>query len=414
MKRKVWIVSFYTTSPQYDTHLRHQRFSEYLAEKDYEVTILSGSMMHGTSVELIQDGSSYKECSYEGKKYIHFKTIHYTSNGLIRMFAIFQFAWKVYRYRNRFEKPDIILHNLHVPFDLLIGRVARKLKAVYLAEVWDLWPESFVSFGLVGPRNLLLKWAYRQEKRAYQRASEIIFTMEGGADYIREKGWERLKKNPIDLSKVHYINNGVDLRKFESDKLQYASQDPDLLDDSVKRIVYMGSIRLANGLKQVLDAAIHLKSRPEVKILIYGNGSEREALEEYVRTKEISNVIFKEKWVPLEQVPFILSCAYLNLLIYKPNDIERFGSSSGKMFQYMASGKPICSNSEAGYSPIAAYHLGIARNFKSDREFAEALLSLIDMNRADYHNMCDRAVKVAESFDYRVLADRLIQVLDKV
>lgn len=414
MKRKVWIVSFYTTSPQHDTHLRHQRFAQYLTLKGYDVTILCGSIMHGTEVELIQDGSPYKECTYDGKKYIHFRTVHYTSNGLKRMFAIFQFAWSVLRYCRRFDKPDVVLHNLHVPFDLLIGRVARKLKAAYIVEVWDLWPESFVSFGLVKPGNWLLKAAYRLERRAYQRASEVVFTMEGGADYIREKGWDALKRKPIDLKKVHYINNGVDLRKFEADKQAFVSNDPDLLDPTVKRIVYLGSIRLANGLKQLMDAAACLKSRSDVKFLIYGNGTEREALEEYVRTRDITNVVFKEKWVPLEQVPFILSCAYVNLLIYKPNDIERFGSSSGKLFQYLASGKPICSNSVSGYSPIASENLGIAGKFESDQAFAEALTTLIDLEEPQYRVLCERARKVAESYDYEVLTTRLERVLEKV
>ena len=68
------------------------------------------------------------------------------------------------------------------------------------------------------------------------------------------------------------------------------------LESNDKKVVYVGSIRLANNLGQLMDAAKVLKKngRSDIKFLIYGDGTEKEELER-VATKENLNVIFKGK-----------------------------------------------------------------------------------------------------------------------
>ena len=46
------------------------------------------------------------------------------------------------------------------------------------------------------------------EKCLYQKADEIVFSMEGGKDYIIEKGWDLESGGKIDLKKVR-ISSGV-------------------------------------------------------------------------------------------------------------------------------------------------------------------------------------------------------------
>lgn len=410
MKRKIWIVSFYTTAPKYDSHLRHQRFLQHLTKKGYDVTIVNGSFMHAKNIDFMDGKGRYQEQTYDGMKYIHIKTVKYERNGLKRMFAIFQFAFRLLQLCRRFERPDVILHNAHVPFDLLVYRVARKLNAKYICEVWDLWPESFVSFGLVGKNNWLLKGAYALEKRLYRKADKVVFTMEGGKDYLLEKKWEAA----IDLNKVTYINNGIDLAGFDFDRDHYQLDDPDLRNPDLIRIVYLGAIRMANGLKELIDAADLLKNQEQLRFLIYGDGTERAELEAYCAANKIDNVLFKEKWISLEQVPYVLSCSYVNILNYKQNDMQRFGSSSGKLFQYLASGKPVCSNQVINYDLIAQHGLGISANFRTAEAYAEAILSLVRMDKENYVELGLRARKVASTFDYEVLTDRLVSVLESV
>ena len=98
---------------------------------------------------------------------------------------------------------------------------------------------------------MLLKLAYWAEYWLYLKADLLIFSMEGGTDYIIEKGWSIAQGGKIKLDKVHYINNGVDLQDFDYNLLHFKLEDDDLEDPHIFRVVYVGSIRLANNLKQL-------------------------------------------------------------------------------------------------------------------------------------------------------------------
>lgn len=294
---------------------------------------------------------------------------------------------------------------------VLVYNIAKKFKAKYIIDVVDLWPESFVAYGLISKKNPLIKIAYKAEKWLYQKADEIVFSMEGGKDYIVEKGWDLESGGKIDLKKVHYINNGVDLKDFDSNKSLFKISDEDLENNNIFNIIYLGSIRLANNLKQLIDAAEVLKNEGKIQFLIYGDGEDRDFLENYCKIKRLINVKFKQKWVELKYVPYILSRSYLNILNYKPNPISRFGGSQSKSFQYMASGKPICANIKFGYCPITKNNLGLAKNFNNPKEYAKAIISFVKMDTNEYDSICFNARKIAENYDYKMLTLKFEKLL---
>ena len=174
----------------------------------------------------------------------------------------------------------------------------------------DLWPESIVAYGIAGPHNPAVLALRRLEKWIYKKADALVFTMEGAYDYIVEQGWDK----EISRSKVHYINNGVDLEQFDYNKEHFPVDDPDLDDPDTFKVVYTGSIRKVNNLGLLLDAAKCVND-PCVKILIWGDGDEREALEQRVRDENISNVVFKgsveKKYIPSSAVQMQISCMAL-------------------------------------------------------------------------------------------------------
>ena len=107
---------------------------------------------------------------------------------------------------------------------------------------------------------------------------------------------------PTELKKVFYINNGVDLADFNHFKEQFKLQDASLEDESVKKVIYLGSIRLANNLKKLIDAAALLKEHKDVVFFLYGDGDDRKELEKYCKEQHIDNVVFKEKWIDPQYV----------------------------------------------------------------------------------------------------------------
>ena len=409
--KKIWIVNYYSTPPVYVSNPRHLEFAHNLRKAGYDVTIITTGYLRDKDKDLVPDKKKYVKVTYGEQKYIHIKVKHYVGNGIDRMISIFQFAWRLFRYRKHFEKPDIILHNIHVPFDYPVFWCAKKLKAKYIVEAWDLWPDSFVRFGLISKNNPIVKVAYAIERRLYEKADKIIFSFEGGIDYLKESKWTKELGGKIDTNKIFYINNGVNLEKFHADIKQYQLHDKDLEDTTHFKVIYLGSVRLLNNIKQLIDAANILKTNAKIKFLIYGDGSDRAYLEQYCKENKIDNVIFKEKWIPLRNVPYVLSRSSLNILNYQ-KDFGIYGVSSGKLFQYLASGKPLCANIKINYCLIEKHHLGIAKNLETPQEYADAILSIASLDKTSYNAICNRVKEVSKEFDFKVLSDKLVKVVE--
>lgn len=411
MAKKIWLVNMSAMPPHLEPRLQTIKLAQYLGEKGYDVKIFASSVMHNMDMNIIEDGSPYVEKSYGNVHFVHINTLQYGKSKIKRIISALQFRHRVAKYANNFSKPDVIIH---VPGFLLgykIANLAKKLGAKYITQVLDLYPESIVELGVMGKNNPIVKVLRWYEKQMYLKADERVFSMEGGKDYIIDQGWDKENGGPIDLNTVHYINNGVDLKDFEYNKEHYIIDDADLKDKSVKKVMYLGSIRLANNLMQLVKAAEVLKDREDIKFLIYGNGDDRPVLEDYCKEHRLNNVLFKDKWIEPKYVPYVVSQADVNVLNYMPGGFGHYGGSQSKSFQYMASGKPICCNIRMAYCPITKFNIGVAKEYQSAEEYAAAILSLVDMPKAEYDAMCLRAKEAAKQYDYEYLTSKVIEII---
>ena len=240
----------------------------------------------------------------------------------------------------------------------------------------------------------------------------IIFTMEGGQDYIFEKGWDKEHGGPVDLAKLHHINNGVDLETFEKNLEAPTYHDIDLEDSSVFKVIYTGSVRRANNLDLALDTAKLLKNA-DVRFLIWGDGTEKERLIKRCEEEGITNVRFKGS-VEKKFIPSILEKSDLNFFVLEELNLFRFGLSFNKSFDYLASGKPLLIVGKAGYSMIEKYQCGVHVQSTEPAAFAGAVLRISKLNREENYKMCDNARKAASDYDFKVLAVKLISVIEGV
>ena len=407
MGKIVWIINPQTGSPETVANPRYLELAKHFMEAGYDVITFNSSQREGVSIS----NGKYLEKQYGDFHFVH--VLAPASNGKVirRMLSLFRFARNVRFVSKRFPKPDIILQNIHPPFDYPIVGLAKKLKARYIVEAWDLWPEDFVSFGLVKPNNPALKIAYAIEKRYYYAADEIVFTFLGAFDYLKRQGWMKDQGGRIDPVRLHYINNGINLERFDHDREAHPRFDSDLNDPSIKKIVYLGSISKANNVKTLLDAAAILKNNSEYRFFIYGDGSCRDDLIHYVQENHIDNVVFKEKEISYSECAWVVSRATINVMNYEKG-FGRWGVSSGKMFQYLAAGKPIVCNIDIRYdNVIENNNLGFAQEIDSPERFAEIIRWLAEQSSEEYSAMCTRVRETAKHFDYKVLAAEEIKLL---
>ncbi len=412
MRKRIWIVNYYTGTPENASNPRYLQFSHFFQQAGYDVITFNASYRPGAPTELMEGDGKFEEHRYGEHRFIHVKVSHYVGNGIKRMWSIFKFAWDIFKNAKRFEKPDVILHNVHTPFDYPIVWAAKKIKAKYIAEAWDIWPDVFAQLGLVSRNNPILKIAYKIEKSLYYHADQLVFTLPGHKQYIENKGWTTDRGGKIDLSRVHYINNGVDIEQFNKDKDSYPRQDKDLKLDGIFKIMYMGSVNYANHVQTLIDAAALLQEDKRYQFFIYGDGAHRDVLEKYVQEKAIKNVHFKEKRIPLCEVAWVVSQATVNIMTYEKG-FGYMGVSSGKMFQYLAAGKPIVCNTNIAYdNVIEDNNIGVARDIDKANVLAAEIRKIAELPKEDYISMCNRVREVAERFDYKKLAADEIKVVE--
>ena len=214
------------------------------------------------------------------------------------------------------------------------------------------------------------------------------------------------------MSRVHYINNGIDLEQFDKDKVAYPRADEDINNEDTIKIVYLGSVNLANHVKTLIDAAALLQDNPKYQFFIYGNGTDRDNLEKYVADNNIVNVHFKERRIPLSECAWVVSQATVNVMNYEKG-FGRMGVSSGKMFQYLAAGKPIVCNIDIAYDDIITdTNLGIARDIDTPEAFSRAILEVSEQPKEAYNAMCERVREVAKRFDFKELCAKELKVIE--
>lgn len=406
----IWLINHYAVPPQYYPLARQTYFAKYLMEMGHTVTIFAASTVHNSNQNLITDGAAYREETVNGVHYVYIRCRNYTGNGLSRIYNMVEFAWKLPGVCKRFPRPDAIVATSMPPVSCAAGiRIARKYGCRGVAEIADLWPESIVAYGIAGKNNPLVVLLRRLEKWIYKKADAIVFTMEGGYDYIIEQGWEK----EIPRSKVFHINNGVDLALFHENMERNPLQDDDLTDPDTFKVVYTGSIRKANGLELLVDCAERLKDQPKIRFLVYGAGDDVERLRAACRDRNINNLVFKGP-VDKTYVPYILSKSDLNVLNYNPDStvIYRFGSSQNKLFEYLASGKPILSTVKIAYSILKEYNCGIEAEQPTAEGVAQGILKLYQMTPQQRLQIQENCQRAAEEYDFKQLTQKLMDVIE--
>lgn len=390
----------YAQEPPYNTMLRYHNWGKELVKRGYSVTIVSASVVHNTDVDLIElTGKS--ESTVAGIKYIYLRTPKYTGNSVKRIVNMYKYCSEIRKLKKTLS-PDVCI----VCEAYVFKYVKKTFKCIpIITDIVDLWPLSIVEYAKKSPKNPLIKYLYHVEKNAYLKSDAVIFSMEGGIDYIKERKYS----DKINQSKVFHINMGIDLSLFDTNLKSNISHLS--WDTSKFNIGYCGSIRQANNVKQICDAALRLKSKgfDEIQFQIYGNGDELEILKKYCVDNNISNVHFYGR-IEREKTPYILSQMKANILTYKQVGLMKYGGSQSKLFDYLAAGRPIICNAIFGHNLITRHNCGLVTESQNVDSFVATIERLYSLDDQDVNVMGENARKTAELYDQPLLVDKLEQV----
>jgi glycosyltransferase involved in cell wall biosynthesis len=286
--------------------------------------------------------------------------------------------------------------------------MSKRLKAKFIMEVSDAWPDVLIEMGFF--KNPLLKCLLKKVAlRCYKDASTIIALTRGIQTNIREK-------IPEQKDKVILVTNGV---------------NPDLftLDDEAKREIeelkkkfnpgnkfvcfYFGAHSLNNALFTIIETARLLKSEPGILFILLGGGDKKEQLQQLAKEYGLENILFLPP-VPRNKSPIWLQLADIFLLPYLKGKFFRMNLPN-KFFDYLASAKPIILAGEGETADIISKSdsgkIVKAEDFKA---MAHAILEFKSMPLDERIKMGENGRKyVFEHFSRSQLTKKLIHVLSQ-
>lgn len=404
---KIWIFNNYNMKPDEGPLNRHYNFAQQLVRLGHKPVVFVGSHLHNTNIQKITDKRPFQVEQDDRLPWVYVRTCTYGKSRKKQVWSMFQYYWNAKKAAKKFAPPDVILgSSAHMLAAVLAIRLAKKYHCKSIVEIRDLWPESIVAYGIAGSKNPVILLLRRLEKWIYQKADIVIFTMEGAYDYIVQQGWEK----EIPRSKVHYLNNGVDLEQFHYNRDHYQLDDPDLDNPEIFKVVYTGSIRKANHVGLILDTAKKISS-PNIRFLIWGAGDEVDALQQRLVDETITNVVLKGK-VDKKYIPSIVSRANLNLMHLPPHPIFNYGISPNKLFDYLAAEKPVLCDFPCAYNPAVQQGAGILVNDANSEQIALAVEQMSHLPPERYQDYCEAALKAAQAYDFQTLTQKLIDIIE--
>ncbi len=406
--KTIWIVNEYNGPTEITS--RQTVLARLLEEKGYDVYLFCGSAEQKGGSNLISGNIKYEFVKGEEAKGYIIKTMDF-HRSFERVIASLQFQYRIWMYRNQFPKPDVIISDFAGLFGNVFLLWKRKYGTRIIYDILDLWPEGFIEIGYIKKHSIAAKLLYKMEHKSYREADSIIFSMQGGKDYIIDKGWSKDVGGDVDTDSIGYLNNGVDLETFDIQKNKYILEDSDLQTSKFK-FVYLGSISLMNGLDVLIEAAKFLKQRGnnDIVILVYGYGNKEEELKKLVNCYQLDNIIFKGK-LDVRYAANLLTRGDCNLFTFKQSKLWKYGISPNKLFMYFASGKPVLSMIQPNYDLIEKNNAGIS--VQNDPEvIADAMIRMSLMDSNEYELYCKNARLTAIEYDYKNLVHVLIDKIE--
>ncbi len=262
---------------------------------------------------------------------------------------------------------DIIFVYMPSPFiqaipAIILGRI---MKVPVVLYVQDLWPESIRDTKYISNESFLKLIEY-VVKLIYKQSSLIL---------VSSRPFIKAIKKYSPTAQIKYFPNSVDSIFLNSD----LSSKPVIneLSDGFK-IIFAGNLGMSQAVHVLIELAERLQNYENIKIIVFGGGSELNWLIEQKKIKKLTNFSLQGRY-PIELMPWILSQA--DALLLTLADKPTYAATVPNRLQaYMAVGKPIlaCMNGESA-TLINEANCGFAVPAENSDELFKASIKMYNL-----------------------------------
>ncbi|MDO8963157.1 MAG: glycosyltransferase family 4 protein [Coriobacteriia bacterium] len=380
---------------------RSYEFARRMVACGHDVIMLTGNSRLGA----LHDAGGYRRLDIDGIDVRSVRNTYSNYMGYARRmlsFALFMFASAVVAIR--VPRPSIVFAT-STPLTVgLPGWIAAKWHRVpFVFEVRDPWPLAAFEMGALSPTGLVGRMASWFERFIYKQADAIVALSPGMVDCVLAAG--------ADPAKVHMIPNCSDLDLFHPGDRDEATQERFGLSGRFV-VGYAGALGPANAPLTIVEAARILseRGRDDVVILLAGDGKMLPEVTRLVAELGLTNVRVAGSF-PKHDMPAMLRTCDV-LLAHFANVPVLFTCSPNKLFDALATGRPIIVNSPGWTRPLVTDNdAGLFVEPEDAVALADAIETLAD-DPVTVVRMGRNARTLAErEFSRDDQADRLIELL---
>ncbi|WP_367606878.1 glycosyltransferase family 4 protein [Legionella sp. W05-934-2] len=405
--KTIWYCHHYAGSPTLGMSYRPYYLTREFCQQGHNAYVVNAAYHHLLLNPKKQKEKVVKQ-TIDDVPFISLKTRPYQGNGLSRILNMLDYARVIKKQQKKIialtGKPDVIIvssaHPFHFP---ILKKLAKKYNAKLIFEVRDLWPLSLQLLLHTSALHPLIIYLAYLEKQAYQQADSVVSVLQNSMSYMQSRG--------LSQDKFRYIPNGIWL-----DELKKSENLPNLhwkaienLHSKLFKLGYAGALGEPNAMNYLIDA-MHLLQEKKVLVhlFIVGDGHLKEKLIQQSERLGLNNITFLPR-ISKRAIPTFLNQMDALYLGWQPSEIYQYGVSPNKLFDYMASGKPIIESGGDQNGIIRTSGCGVQCEAVNPVQISECIEEVMSMPKSKLEEMGKIGMQAVQAYDYGNLAKQYLQ-----
>ncbi len=224
--------------------------------------------------------------------------------------------------------------------------------------------------------------------------------------------WE--KHIPTENKRIFLLPNGANTRLFNLDNSQPLPRE---ILQCIPKARYYGCYAgffQDTGGERIISAIKLLKDNGDDYALLfagYGNGEDQ--LKSFTRDQGLEDRVIFLGLLPYQYMPSLYHFCDVLFAVYPRNFVEVIGSSSQKVFQYLACGRPVVASRTSGHEALSRKYFGELVDPQDIEELAAAIKKVCES--AEYNTIEIAQARhdyIAQKHSYERLVDELLYNLN--
>lgn len=339
---------------------RCYKFAQIWRKEGHRVTFLASGASLSPEKQRNWLKKPINQVHYEGIELILIKTSYsHHMKFSRRILSFLDFFFKALFTIPSLPQFDIIIaYSAPLSVGELGRKLARKLNIPFVFEVADVWPDVPIGMGLI-KNPMLMKWLIKKTQKIYQESAAIFTFSEGMKSQITS--------HQIPPHKVFVLHNGADIENISYQQREHTHDTKKFI-----KVLYLGTIGVANDLTQLIEIAHIFESRKitHIQFTIIGSGNDEQRVKRLWNQYQLTNINWHNT-VPRNTIDMYLNQADIGIVCFASYPVLQANSAT-KFFDYLANGLPVVINYQGWQAEyLKKYQCGLSSPQGDIKRFAD-------------------------------------------